>query len=401
MLSRFRTRSVDHSALLEDWLSIWRQSRGGLPPLGRTYTVHEQAERETAVDCALENFETASLDWIVATFARLACVALDIEDRQTESLLREDFWTVALDLASQARRLDSSVSASDILQACRNAWTACGLEALLDEPPRLTPPVFAYSMLYPYSDNYLDNPNISYDAKLRFSARFRLRLSGDLAPIDAFENIVWKLVSLVEGYWPRRNYLAVYDALLAIHDAQERSLEQQRHASDILRLSFAKGGASVLADAYLAKGSLLEAEQHFAFGWGVLLQLGDDLQDLASDRERGSHTLFSTAAAKGTLDDLTTQTLRFAGAVIESLGALPNGAEHLKELLRKNSISLLITAAGEYSDFYSTDYLHELERYSPLRFSFLKSRKQRVAYWLDDGRMDQLLCYSLSRRSTG
>ena len=392
---------MDHSALLEEWLSNWRRSTGGLPPLGRTYTVHEQAEREIAVDRTLDNLEAASLDSIVATFARLACVALDIEDHQTESLLREDFWTVALDLASQARRLDNSVSTSDILQACRNAWTACGLEALLGEPPRLTPPVFAYSMLYPYSDNFLDNPNISYEAKLRFSARFRLRLSGDLAPLEPLENIVWQLVSLIEGHWPRQSYPAVYDALLAIHDAQEKSLEQQRRASDILRLSFAKGGASVLADAYLAKGSLLEAEQRFAFGWGVLLQLGDDLQDLASDRERGSHTLFSTAATKGTLDDLTTQTLRFAGAVIESLEALPKGAEHLKELLRKNSISLLIAAAGEYSNFYSTDYLHELERYSPLRFSFLKSRKQRVAHWLEDGRMDQLLCYSLSRRSAG
>ena len=265
-----------------------------------------------------------------------------------------------MDLASQARRLDNSVSASDILQACRNAWTACGLKALLSEPPRLTPPIFAYSMLYPYSDNYLDNPNILDEAKLRFSARFRLRLSGYLAPIDAFENIVWKLVSFIEGYWLRQSYPAVYDALLAIHEAQEKSLEQQRRASNILRLSFAKGGASVVADAYLAKGSLLEPEQRFAFGWGVLLQLGDDLQDLASDRERGSHTLFSTGAAKGTLDDLITQTLRFAGSVIESLEALPNGAEHLKELLRKNSISLLITAAGEYGDFYSTDYLHEL-----------------------------------------
>jgi hypothetical protein len=393
---------VYHSELLEDWLSVWHRSAGGgWPRLGRIYTVYEQAERETAVDRALNNFETASLDWIVAAGARLACVALDIEDHQTESLLREDFWTVALDLASQARHLDSSVSAGDILQACRNAWTACGLEALLGEPPRLTPPVFAYSMLYPYSDNYLDNPNISYEAKLRFSARFRLRLSGDLVPIDALENIVWKFVSLIEGHWPRQSYPAVYDALLAIHEAQEKSLEQQRCASDILRLSFAKGGASVLADAFLAKGSLLEAEQRFAFGWGVLLQLGDDLQDLANDCERGSHTLFSTAAAKGTLDNLTTQTLRFASAVIESLETLPNGAEHLKELLQKNSISLLITAAGEYSDFYSTDYLYELERYSPLRFSFLKSRKQRAAHWLDAGRMEQLLCYSLSRRSAG
>jgi hypothetical protein len=335
--------------------------------------------------------------------AHLACSSLGIENHRTESLLRDDFWAVAQDLASDARRLNAAVSASEILQACRNAWTACGLQALLGESPRLTPAIFAYSMLYPYSDNYLDDPNISRQTKLRFSTRFRRRLAGDAAPRSALENIIWKLVSLIEGQWPRQRYPDVYDALLAIHRAQEQSLQQQRGDSDLVRLSFAKGGASVLADAYLAKGSLTEAEKRFAFGWGALLQLGDDLQDLASDRERGFHTLFSAAAAKEPLDDLTSQTLRFASAVMESMQALPNAAEYLKELLRKNSISLLITAAGEYSEFYSASYLRQLERYSPMRFSFLKSRKQRVTRWLrmDTGVMEELLCYSFSRRSNG
>ena len=246
-------------------------------------------------------------------------------------MLRDDFSAVARDLALRARNMDESVSTSDILQACRNAWTACGLQALLGEPPRLTPAIFAYSMLYPYSDNYLDNRAISPLAKLRFSARFRLRLAGDLEPGEGLENTIWKLVSLIEGQWPREQYPDVYAGLLAIHAAQERSLAQQRagfHSyTDILRLSFAKGGASVLADAYLAKGSLSSVEARFAFGWGVLLQLGDDLQDLASDGERGFHTLFSAAVAEGTLDDVTTQTLNFASAVMESMPPLAKEME--------------------------------------------------------------------------
>jgi hypothetical protein len=222
---------------------------------------------------------------------------------------------------------------------------------------------------------------------------------------------------LIEGQWPRRAYPAVYDCLLAIHRAQEKSIVQQRAARhgdlDILRLSFAKGGASVLADAYLAAGSLSEAERTFAFGWGVLLQLGDDLQDLASDRERGFHTLFSRAAGKGPLDELTTRALNFASCVMESMRAVPNGAEHLKELLQKNSISLLVAAAGECGELYSEAYLRQLESYSPLRFAFLKSRKQRVARWMGPEMhlVEELLLggttlpaqsfYSLSRRSNG
>lgn len=384
-----------------------------MPPMGRGHTAREQAERERQVDGTLDGIQARLLehdkeiDAIVGIVACLACSTLDINDHRTEALLRDDFSAVARDLALRARHMDESVSTSDILQACRNAWTACGLQALLGEPPRLTPAIFAYSMLYPYSDNYLDNRAISPVAKLRFSARFQLRLAGDLESAEGLENTIWKLVSLIEGQWPRAQHPDVYDGLLAIHAAQERSLAQQRagfHSyRDILRLSFAKGGASVLADAYLAKGSLSSAEARFAFGWGVLLQLGDDLQDLASDRERGFHTLFSAAAAEGTLDDLTTRTLNFASAVMESMPPLPKDKDHLGELLRKNSVALLISAAGEYSEFYSGSYLRRLERYSPLRFAFLKSRKDRVARWLspDTGLMDELLCYSLSRRSNG
>jgi len=408
---------VYDSTLLEEWLSVWHQSEGGLPHLGRNYRREEQTGRAALFDRALEGiearvFETGpERDGLVGAVARLACSALDIDNDRTEALLRDDFSAVARDLATQARHFDPAVTIDDILQACRNAWTACGLQALLGKPPHLTPSIFAYSMLYPYSDNYLDDKNVSPAAKLRFSSRFRLRLAGDeLGPANARESIIWKLVSLIEDQWPRRSYPGVYNCLLAIHHAQEKSLQQQRAPwisnTNILRLSFAKGGASVLADAFLATGSLNEAEMRFAFGWGVLLQLGDDLQDLESDRERGFHTVFSRAATQGPLDELTTRTLNFASRVIESMCALPNGAEHLKELLRKNSISLLVTAAGEYSELYSEMYLRQLERYSPLRFAFFKSRKERTARWLgSDTRVVEDLLFgqsgaSASMRST-
>lgn len=372
---------------------MWRRSGDDLPALGRSYSRQEQAEREALFDRALADIQALVLegepdrDRIAGTVARLACWALDIDDDRIETLLKDDFVAVARDLAAHARRLDAAVTTVDILQACRNAWTACGLQALLGKPPHLSPAIFGYSMLYPYSDNYLDDERVSREAKLRFSARFRQRLAGgNVTPTDGLETTTWELISRIEGQWPREAHPDVYDCLLAIHRAQEKSLEQQRTArhgdADILRLSFAKGGTSVLADAYLATGALSEAERYFAFGWGVVLQLGDDLQDLADDRERGFHTLFSRAADSGRLDELTTQTLNFTSCVMQSMSALPNGAEHLRELLRKNSFALLITAAGEYGELYSESYLRQLESYSPLRFCFLKSRKERVARWL-------------------
>jgi hypothetical protein len=149
---------------------------------------------------------------------------------------------------------------------------------------------------------------------------------------------------------------------------------------DLLRLTFAKGGTSVLADAYLAAGSLTDSEATFAFNWGVLLQLADDLDDLPLDREHGFVNLFSQEAEQGPLDELTNRTLNFGQSVMKLMETLPNGAAPLKELLRKNSSSLLIRAGGCSSELFSKDYLAELETYSPLRFSFLKERQEQFTH---------------------
>ena len=88
----------------------------------------------------------------------------------------------------------------------------------------------------------------------------------------------------------------VYESLLAIHQAQENSMAQSKRSPHrdeprLLRLSCAKGGTSVLADACLSHGFLSDAEARFAFDWGVLLQLGDDLQDVQDDLKHGAATI--------------------------------------------------------------------------------------------------------------
>ena len=82
----------------------------------------------------------------------------------------------------------------------------------------------------------------------------------------------------------------------------------------------------MLADACLAHGWLSGEESRFAFEWGVLLQLGDDLQDVGEDLRRGSLTLFSRAALLGEpLDCLVIQLLNFSEKVGARMDGLPNG----------------------------------------------------------------------------
>jgi hypothetical protein len=382
--------------IVEDSLRGLRGSGSRFPQLGSPYARGEQLGRENGLERYLNSVDAEMRNTsrtqkaagritgrIASLFAQIATYALDSEGPFIGSLLRDGFSRIGLDLARSARRLDSEVSMADILQAARNAWTACGLQLLLGKPLRLTPAIFAYSMLYPYTDNYLDQTAVSRDSKLRFSKRFRRRLEGDrLAPADRREDTIWQLVGFIESEYPRASFPQVYDSLLHIHHAQQESIFQLRGRQsdiDVARLTVTKGGTSVLADAYLAAGNLTEVEARFAFNWGVVLQLGDDLQDFHSDRKSGSLTLFTQAAERGNLDEITNRTLNFSQGVMRQMDGLANCREELKHLLARSSRLLLIRSAAAAPEWYTASFLDRLERHSPFGFAFLRDREQRFA----------------------
>jgi hypothetical protein len=255
--------------LLQDWLSVWKQDSQPLPALDSTFTPDEQATHEAHLGRFLQSVEKelrdrpgtrserrAAQQRITFGFTCFAKTCLDLRDSHLELLLDYGFWGVATQLAREARHPDRAISAADIFQACRNAWTACALQALMGRHPmRLTPSIFAYSMLYPYTDNYLDDPSTSLSAKLSFSGRFHQRLEGlAITAINEQEATIWRLVEIIEQEYPRNAWPEVHARLLAIHEAQENSVRMLRFDSspenvDILRLSFEKGGTSVAADA--------------------------------------------------------------------------------------------------------------------------------------------------------
>ncbi len=383
--------------LLEDAVAQWHSSDTAFPELARRFTCREQAEREAELTHFLEcvEAEVAELprvrserdgtrERITTAFVRLAKSALEMEDRHLQLLLGGGFSGIGTSLAREARRFDPSVSANDILQACRNAWTACGLQVLLGRPMRVTPSIFAYSMLYPYSDNYLDDPGITRDEKVSFNRRFGMCLAGErAAPVNAHEGNIWRLVDRIESEYPRSSNPQVFASLLAIHQAQNDSLRLARRGApdgdaDVLKLSFAKGGTSVLADGYLAAGTLTADEARFIYLWGVMLQLGDDLQDVREDSADGILTLFSQVAGNEPLDAITNRAFHFGERVMELLnhvGTAESGT--LKELIRRSSRSFLIRCASEAGELYTKEYLARLEWYSPFRFSFLNRQRKR------------------------
>jgi len=364
---------------------------------GPRFCPQEQQKREDAYEEALEKVEreakyarrggkqrAEAQRRVVGVFPRFATVALGLEDDAVDMLMN-GFIPIGTQFAQWARRFDPALPMMDVVQACRNAWTMCGIQPLVGDEMRLTPAIIGYSLLYPYSDNFLDG-GITTQRKLEFSARFRDRLCGlAITARGKHEEAVWAMVRLIELQYPRRQFPRVYECLLAIHQAQEDSIAQSKRSAgltppDVLRLSCAKGGTSVLADACLSHGFLTDAETSFAFNWGVLLQLGDDLQDVEEDLEHASATLFTRAARSGMpLDGLVRQLLAFSSQVADQLDSLPHGEPALKRLLRTSWRSLILMAVSRSDQYFTCDFVAELETLSPFRFGFLRARNKRLA----------------------
>jgi hypothetical protein len=385
--------------LLEEALAAWRDCPATLPPFDRSISPEEQIARESQLEQFLACVQTEMhrppvnrnerralhqrLTEALTVFGRSA---LRLDDGQVALLLDGGLSSIGTHLARRARRFDPSVNVADIFQATRNAWTACGLQLLFGRAMDLTPSIFAYSMLYPYSDNYLDDPAVSAETKRGFSLRFGKRLSGELIePANRNERFIWQLVELIESEYSRDAYPLVFGSLIRIHAAQEQSIRLLRKGSaagsvDVLRLSFEKGGSSVLADGYLASATLADDQARFVFFWGILLQLADDLQDVREDCRDGVRTLFSDCAGGEALDAVTNRTLHFGRYTMALLHRLPGAAcAPLRQLIQRSSLSILIRSAGEAGELYTPEYLRQLECHSPFRFAYLNERRAQFA----------------------
>lgn len=67
------------------------------------------------------------------------------------------------------------------------------------------------------------------------------------------------MVELIESKYDRVTYPKVYESILEIHNAQFESLRQQYDdmaTDEMIRITFHKGAASVIADGYLVLGEL-------------------------------------------------------------------------------------------------------------------------------------------------
>jgi len=365
---------------------------------GRTAGYFTKKKRESAADRFISRFidqiehYPESPDQLILWRAELARMKRELIEKtgviapdQAQFLLSSSILESTETFVNRAREYDSRIRIEDIGQAMRNVWIMNICQMLLGKPVRCTPSVFGYSMLYPYTDNFLDDAALDASEKRAYNIRFARRLSGeDFAPENELEEKIYGLVELIEGEYEREAFPGVFESLGAIHAAQTKSMLQQcadasPFTCDVLGISFEKGGASVLADAYLVKGDLTPEEIHFHFGYGLMLQLCDDLQDIRTDHQNRHHTLYSLLYNKWPADAVTDALFHlvdYVAGLTHTLGVKDPAL--FEELIRSNCRLMLFTAIAKNRRAFSRAYRKRVRGFVPCTRRYLLHANQRL-----------------------
>jgi len=377
---------------IDHFKALWESSPDDLPDFPKQYTHDDKTvreknyatfENEMKVRQNLKDVQQLKKDPGKAFFPLLKSLlqnVFDFEQNHLNLILSDEFKDVSKDFFYKARAFAPELRPENIYQGMRNVWIMNGIQLMLNLPVQITPSVFAYSMIYPYSDNFLDDPEISGAEKAIFSRRFNRRLHGEkVMPASFTETQLYKLVAMFEEEFPRESFPKVFESLYAIQKGQTDSLQLDVNKglddAAILRICFEKGGASVLADGYLVAGELSRQQEQALFGYGVYLQLLDDIQDVNEDVQAFTRTLFS-CLPKQDFGNLVNQTIHFGRATLAELSCFAGAQnEGFIELMNRSIENMIIESVGVNHSRYTAQYVDELEQFSPLHFDFIRQKR--------------------------
>jgi len=380
------------TALNNYHLNLWHKCSDEQLPLCSYYPSDEKKKREDYLRLKLRkisNIKKYQLrdehlrNRLFSSAEKASALLLNTKDEDLKIVFSDEFKKSSGEFIEASRDFDINLTKNDIAQAARNLWVINGLQVLFGYPVRMTASAFAYSLLYPYCDNYLDDPSIRKAEKCSFNAALTIRLKGEIiSASNRYEEKIFKLISMIEDEFPPDQFPEIFESLSSIHRAQCRSLnlfsKSALTAYEILDMSFEKGGTSVLADGFLVCGKMSDIQIKFVYGLGIYLQIIDDLQDLNEDSEAELSTIFSHYAGLGELDHLTNQTLNFGLEVVKDTNHFQNG-DSFRNLISASTNLLIIEAACLSQKAYSRSYIKNLEHFSPFHFSFIKKYRKKYS----------------------
>lgn len=300
---------------------------------------------------------------------------------QLSMIFSTEMLNATKDFIRKAWEFDSELSYNEIFQALRNLWVMLGLQSFFGKDIKTTPSLLAYSLLYPYTDNLIDTPTIDKTEKLDFCDRFAHRLKGKQVKAKSqLESRIFDLVTMIESEFNRENYSDLYESLLAIHHAQTQSLKLVNKKSKLsederFQICIGKGATSVIADGFLVMGHLDEKQYHFLYQYGAYLQILDDLQDAREDYEEGIITYFSHNLSQTKLDHLLCKTYYMGKSFYQNIENWYPENLSFKSLIERSFGFLLWASVYQNQSDFSNNFVQNIEKHTPFRFSFLHKKK--------------------------
>ncbi len=236
---------------------------------------------------------------------------------------------------------------------------------------------FGYSMLYPFTDNYIDGGRTAGE-KQEYNQLIRDKLMGkEVHPRCEHHKKTCELLQAIASQYPREKDDRIYTLLLMMLEAQEESLRQQNSNTELseeerLHISVFKGGVSVLVDRFLINKEITPSDLHFYLGFGFFLQLADDLQDIREDSMKGYQTLFTINPSTECEERLVNKLLHFLNSIMI---AYPAENDTFKKFVLACSNQLVHTSLCGSKEFFSEKYLCRIEGYLPVSIDYLQSMK--------------------------
>jgi hypothetical protein len=290
----------------------------------------------------------------------------------------EAFQEELKDFLYHVRKFAPELSFEGIGQATRNYIVYAMFKQLNQMPSEFNKACFGYSMLYPFTDNYIDSDNFSAKQKIEYNQIIRDKIEGkDVLPKTLHQKKTCELLQAIESVYPRDCNSTIFTLLLMMLDAQEDSICQQNKGVQLttderLNISLYKGGISVLIDQFFVKNDFTEDDLNFYLGFGFFLQLVDDLQDMKEDYEQGNQTIFTVDMDCAKVEKIVNKLINFIHQITSSYQS--NNDSFLIFLL-ENCYQLIYLSLAGSKEFFSKEYLDKLENFSLVTYSFLSNLK--------------------------
>ncbi|SHO43332.1 hypothetical protein [Anaerocolumna xylanovorans] len=267
-----------------------------------------------------------------------------------------------------------AMSFEDMGQALRNYIVYLMFKEIHQDTSLFSKACYGYSMLYPFTDNYIDNTACTKEEKARYNSLIRDFLKGESVNTTSwYDEKTLYFLSAAKDDCIEGEPCPVTELLLLMLDAQVESLSQQR--TDILldyekrlAISMYKGGMSVLIDRYFVKEKITREDMVFYLGFGFFLQLADDLQDIKEDSMKDHQTLFTISPRCEEAEKTVNKLLSF---ITDLCRSFPAGNKPFLEFVLMNCYQLILMGVQKSQEYFPKDYMKSIEKYFPVSFSFL------------------------------